>query len=740
MASIVRHASPFAETEQPPPPVVLLILQTDVEHISTGPGLLMHEDLESAKKRVAFAPSPEHTYPPPPILTKKIKKPDQVTRKIVENHHGWQSSESDTEEIKKTVHGLVQSLLDTNKPVTDQKDEDLDKVYRQAALAHPVLHKYDDNWATYCIVQAHLKSTAATAAKLKRALREVVASAADHTDRRTRSTKQFIAMDVDPDIPNDNGDRRGNRGQIQRSSSAKVRAVNGPDREEYENALGDAALYRDQAVNAKQKAQQLRAQLEAAEKMRADQVASLNKAIAEMQEHEGQMEAQFLGDQEKLQEIISPLQHDEVNRLNRLLVQKKDEAIQLRAYSSLQSKKTPQNKPPPRRGTRSSLDPARNSSTRTIHIPLDPIQVTTAPSGTPNPKQKAKLAATPAFADLLGTDVDTLSGLIGKLERFLISDDVTLAQFSLRRAIYDKFGVEQASDFHIYNPAEEAKVAACEEGLADPPDDLFQWDFGSGYTVVDAALEVDGEDGDIAKAGVDRDLLEALIAEKLVRYHGAWKGFQPRFEESQGRMETVREARARGAQYFEQQQLASRSTSSKHRKFENRVQTITVTIEIKKDEGIAGDIETWERLLEMVEHLGEQGMSSEEEDEIEVDNTKVLVYKVKLCIWREPRVVEYLRFVDAQTALFKKNHRLGPPPASRIRSGVPGSSKAPCGLPESLYNGEWLKKATPTYLKELKVSKEAFGLFVAGDRKDGALNWMEYVKLSNTRDTRVANE
>jgi hypothetical protein len=114
----------------------------------------------------------------------------------------------------------------------------------------------------------------------------------------------------------------------------------------------------------------------------------------------------------------------------------------------------------------------------------------------------------------------------------------------------------------------------------------------------------------------------------------------------------------------------------------------------------------------MVQHLGEQGMSSEEEDEVEVDNTKIVVYKVNLCIWREPRVVEYLHFVDAQTALFKKDQR-GPTPASRMRGGVPGSSKAPCGLPKSLYNSKWLKKATPAYLKELKVSKEVFGLFVA---------------------------
>jgi hypothetical protein len=107
-------------------------------------------------------------------------------------------------------------------------------------------------------------------------------------------------------------------------------------------------------------------------------------------------------------------------------VQTKDETIQLQAFNYLQSKKTPQSTPPPRRGTWASLDPARNSSTHTIKIPLDPIPVIRAPSDKSAPKPKAKLTATPGLADLLGTDIATLSGLVGKLERLLVSDNVTV--------------------------------------------------------------------------------------------------------------------------------------------------------------------------------------------------------------------------------------------------------------------------------------------------------------------------
>ncbi|KAJ7831955.1 hypothetical protein B0H14DRAFT_2592379 [Mycena olivaceomarginata] len=371
--------------------------------------------------------------------------------------------------------------------------------------------------------------------------------------------------------------------------------------------------------------------------------------------------------------------NEDVERLNRLLVSSKtDETIQIRAYSYLQSKKTPQ-RTPPRRGTRASLDPVRNSGTRTIEIPLDPIlleqllvgdEVTVdVKKATPKKRNKPKSPASKALVNHINS--------------------------ALRRSTYNKFGVEQAADFHIYNPAEPAKVAACEDGLADPADDLFQWDFSPGYTKCRW-----------------NDLMIAKVVDAVLEADGAWKGFQPRFNERLGRLETMREARDRGTQAAEQHQLACRSTTSKHRKFEDRVQTIIATIEIKTGEGNTGDVATWRRLLEMVQHLGQQGMSSEEEDEVQVDDAKVLIYKVKVCIWREPRVVEYLRFVDAQTGLFKK-HQRGPTPTSRIRSGAPGTSEAPCGLPKSLYNGEWLKKASPAYLKELKVSKEVFGLFVA---------------------------
>ena len=108
-------------------------------------------------------------------------------------------------------------------------------------------------------------------------------------------------------------------------------------------------------------------------------------------------------------------------------------------------------------------------------------------------------------------------------------------------------------------------------------------------------------------------------------------------------------------------------------------------------------------------------MSSEDEDAVEVDGQMVTIFKVKLCVWRAPEVVDYLGFVDAETKLLKAQdpHRGGARPGARYRTNVLGTSAPPKGLPECLYDSAWLEDQTPTFRRDLEISKEAFRLFVA---------------------------
>ncbi|KAJ7348110.1 hypothetical protein DFH08DRAFT_1001650 [Mycena albidolilacea] len=192
MASVVRYGYPFAETEKPPPPVVLLLLQTDL-NVSTSTGLVIHEDLDnpvpSAKKTVVFAPVLEHVYPPPPIFKEKIPTPTMLTRKVIENHAAWEGGDRETIIIKTTVHSLVDKLLDTTKSLSDQDPELVQEVFSRAAQMHPDLGKYENNWATRCIVQARLKATSSNASN--KTAREVVADVIQIGRRtRTKSNKQ----------------------------------------------------------------------------------------------------------------------------------------------------------------------------------------------------------------------------------------------------------------------------------------------------------------------------------------------------------------------------------------------------------------------------------------------------------------------------------------------------------------------------------------------------------------------
>lgn len=140
-----------------------------------------------------------------------------------------------------------------------------------------------------------------------------------------------------------------------------------------------------------------------------------------------------------------------------------------------------------------------------------------------------------------------------------------------------------------------------------------------------------------------------------------------------------------------------------------------MTIELKKHAG-ALDVAAWERLLKLVKHLGEHGMSSEEEDDSEIGNAKITIYRVKLCAWRNPSLVDYLKFVDTQTAGYRKTHQ-GPKAAPRFRTDESGVSAPPSGLPLSLYNQDWLKTQPPSVIKKLEVSKEVFELFVAATER-----------------------
>lgn len=116
----------------------------------------------------------------------------------------------------------------------------------------------------------------------------------------------------------------------------------------------------------------------------------------------------------------------------------------------------------------------------------------------------------------------------------------------------------------------------------------------------------------------------------------------------------------------------------------------------------------------MLEKLDCDGMSSEEEGVEKMGNMNIPVFRVKLCVWRAPEMVEYFKFIDREADNPAVRGTKGSRMVPRIQIEEPGTSSAPAGLPRKMYNPVWLNQAEsvrPAWVvDELRVSREAFEL------------------------------
>jgi hypothetical protein len=123
------------------------------------------------------------------------------------------------------------------------------------------------------------------------------------------------------------------------------------------------------------------------------------------------------------------------------------------------------------------------------------------------------------------------------------------------------------------------------------------------------------------------------------------------------------------------------------------------------------DVALWEWLKDVIERLGMDGMSSDESDtETNVHGIEVPVYRVKILAWRRS-MEEELAVIDQSRKYATMNWVRGSRPGERRRHHDNAESGRPAvkGLPESLYDAEWLNRRSKEYREEtLLVSKEEF--------------------------------
>ncbi|KAJ7830498.1 hypothetical protein B0H14DRAFT_2593250 [Mycena olivaceomarginata] len=149
---------------------------------------------------------------------------------------------------------------------------------------------------------------------------------------------------------------------------------------------------------------------------------------------------------------------------------------------------------------------------------------------------------------------------------------------------------------------------------------------------------------------VSGDYLKGLIHGLLKDAQRAWKQHQPRMGE------TTEQARMRAEAYEAQRATRVLSLSRKTQKLEGRICVMKKIMHIETAKKSQETAKNWQWILELLEHLGTGGMSSEDDIDAEtvvVEKTMITtVHLVKICPWHLEEVTKYLHWIDraAETA------------------------------------------------------------------------------------------
>ncbi len=135
--------------------------------------------------------------------------------------------------------------------------------------------------------------------------------------------------------------------------------------------------------------------------------------------------------------------------------------------------------------------------------------------------------------------------------------------------------------------------------------------------------------------------------------------------------------------------------------------TLQRTIDIKLEE-CATDAPIWQWLREVIEKLGEDGMSSDESDTDK--RTGLPIYHVTNMKWRQKMVYE-LNMVDKLRLVDRDLYSgWGAKPIPRLRDERNSDScrASPKEIPKKLYSAEWLQDQMPRKYRELMIPNEDF--------------------------------
>ncbi|KAJ7814092.1 hypothetical protein B0H14DRAFT_3477239 [Mycena olivaceomarginata] len=282
----------------------------------------------------------------------------------------------------------------------------------------------------------------------------------------------------------------------------------------------------------------------------------------------------------------------------------------------------------------------------------------------------------------------TLVKMARQQQQGLLTDEEDLKWKELIREVWRmSVRLNRAKDFVDYRPASDEIVKQANEGHLEV-DATSPFYFGKGY----------------AAAFYNQRIIDAMVEKALKMraatenkcglpdtHNGRGNSISPAWEK------TAEQARMRTEAYEAQRATRVLSLSRKTQKLEGRIRVVKKIMHIETAKKSQETAKNWQWILELLEHLGTGGMSSEDDIDAETavaGKTMITtVHLVKICPWRSEEVTKYLHWIDRTAESTAK-----PPPPPRV--------------PREIYNGKWLEDELATFgsdvEEELEISKEAF--------------------------------
>ncbi|KAJ6590758.1 hypothetical protein B0H10DRAFT_1961026 [Mycena sp. CBHHK59/15] len=296
--------------------------------------------------------------------------------------------------------------------------------------------------------------------------------------------------------------------------------------------------------------------------------------------------------------------------------------------------------------------------------------------------------------EILGSDKHALKGLIRELMKDMnvkktqqskMTKDNDLNCKTLAHEIFRlSTRLNRAEDFKNYKPATDAQAAQCGDPNGERPlPGVSSFYFGKGF-----------------KTSMWNDILLRGLEGRYT-----WARQKPRLGESEDM------ARVRARQFDQDSEKAKNSRARKDAKWKKRCAMAKKMTLLCAGEPEA--VKVWQWVKRLLALLGTLGMSSEDAKPYKMriggQMVRQTTHIIQICPWHAGKVTETLASVDlaADQISLKKGTVARP----RVRSDGISKTPAPPGLPETLYDEQWMEDGLEMDLDfkdDLSVSEEAF--------------------------------